>query len=151
YQTQAIDGAKTNEMLTIRYFDTEKNEFKKVNIESISDYLTGVVLKGLNYQENLVIYAKINVEGLAESLSMSLSPNPASDNIEITLTTSDCSNTTLKLYDMSGRLVRDLSSEMTNSNSQSLSVNLSTLTSGEYTIILTCGNEKVSKSVIIVR
>ncbi len=86
-----------------------------------------------------------------DNLSLKISPNPAYDNIEISLTTNDCSSSNLKIYDLSGRMVQDLSQNLINFNSQSLKVNLSNLSNGEYTIILNCGNLKVSEKLIILK
>lgn len=86
-----------------------------------------------------------------DNLSLKISPNPAYDNIEIPFSTSDCSASNLQIYDLTGRMVQDLSSKLINSNNQTLKVNLSNLSIGEYTIVLTCGNTQTSEKLIIMK
>ena len=84
-------------------------------------------------------------------ISLNVRPNPASDIIEIEFTTPDCQASNLSIYSLDGKLISNLTDKLQALKSNLITHDISNFTSGEYTIILTCENERAMRKVVVVR
>jgi hypothetical protein len=90
----------------------------------------------------------------ATAPAIAVTPNPASDaaRIELTIPSALQGARTLKLYDESGGLVRDLTSALGDGGSQSMMLDVSDLPSGRYHVQLRiAGHDAVGATVVVVR
>jgi hypothetical protein len=78
-------------------------------------------------------------------------PNPASDVLNIALTLPQSGEVTLELYDLSGRLVESESISENAAGQVSLTLNVSGLTSGLYTLRAVQGCEQAIRRVVVSR
>lgn len=93
-------------------------------------YSVIVTINGCSAEATGVLVDNIGLEEIAGNNSFSVSPNPSSETIEITLHTSG-SQQTISLLDAQGRLL-----QLTSLVGQNLTMNLSTYQSGIYFIAL---------------
>ncbi|HLO82840.1 MAG TPA: serine hydrolase [Chitinophagaceae bacterium] len=92
-----------------------------------------------------------NTELVPSRQLISVYPNPASGNVSISFTTTETSKTKLELYDMSGKLVRNLFEGVLNNHSRKqLNLNVESLPSGIYIVRLHLGNKIVSQNRMVV-
>ncbi len=78
-------------------------------------------------------------------------PNPASGNVSISFTTSITSKTKLELYDMSGKLVKNLYEGVLSKDSrQTVRLQTKNLSSGIYIVSLQTGNNTISQNKLFV-
>ncbi len=94
-------------------------------------------------------FGKFNgVNHLANVASMSIYPNPAVDQMNIDFTSKVSFNATLKLMDLSGKMVV---SEVVNvtEGMNALTVNVSNLNNGMYVLVLTANGGQYSQKVIV--
>jgi hypothetical protein len=150
-QTEITDGAKINDELQIKNYDAKTGTLSEIELTDIADIISENEVNRLTYSKDGFYLAKVRNTQNSNNLSLVVSPNPASENIEIELSTSDCEATELKIYSLEGKLISDLSDKLNNLKSSKISHNISNLTSGEYSIILTCGNERVMRKIMVVK
>ena len=120
----------------------------------------GIHFPLLNYQyrwtdnETLTFYSlldpslALNIDQVARDLSLSIFPNPVSDQLNITYTLKEQGETIIRICDMVGRelmkkefyRVPGLAKE---------SINVSQLEAGSYLLTLTIGNKHLSQKIII--
>ena len=85
----------------------------------------------------------MGINNIENENTLSVYPNPASENITINYTSSS-KNTSLKIYDATGRLVKN----MENIKSGESTINISELESGLFLINLQDGNNSITKRFI---
>ncbi|MDT3741025.1 MAG: T9SS type A sorting domain-containing protein [Candidatus Kapabacteria bacterium] len=150
-QTEMIDGAEVNAELRMMNYELKSGWLSDVDILELEDFITGEKVSGLTYSKDAVYFAKAGVIQNSTNISLNVRPNPASDIIEIEFTTHDCQATELSIYTIDGKLISNLSDKLQNMKSNIITHNISNFTSGEYTIILTCENERAMRKVVVVR
>ena len=88
---------------------------------------------------------------LGSESSLSVYPNPASGIVSISFTTIVTSKTKLELYDMSGKLIKNLYAGVLDKNSQQkIELQTKDLPSGIYVVRLQTGNKIVSQNKLVV-
>jgi hypothetical protein len=150
-QTEITDGAKINDELRIMNYDSKTGRFSEIELNNLIDIILDKPISSLTYSKDGFYLAKVRNTQNSNILSLVVSPNPASENIGIELSTSDCEGTELKIYSIEGKLICDLSDKLNNLKSSKITHNISNLTSGEYSIILTCGSERAMRKVVVVK
>jgi hypothetical protein len=94
---------------------------------------------------------KVTIAGLNGTISMSdVTPSPAQSTANVHLDIFGSMNVDLSVYDLDGRKVMTVLNGMQN-NSQDLSINVSNLLSGTYTLILRSGDVVITKTFTVVR
>jgi hypothetical protein len=98
-------------------------------------------------QQNLTF----NGNGQQHSLTASIFPNPArtTTNLQISLATD--ANVNIDLYDVAGRLITPLYSGPIEAGARNLTLDVSSLTPGLYTAMITSGSERVSRAIMVTR
>jgi hypothetical protein len=152
--TEIIDGALLNDELRIMNYDANTGRLSKIELTDLVDIITDKPVNKLFYSKDAFVMAKAKAKEIIKSSSNSsieVTPNPASENIEIEIILNENNATELKIYSIDGKLVLDLSNKFNDLKSYKLTQNISNLISGEYTIILNCGNERAMRKVVVVR
>lgn len=78
-------------------------------------------------------------------------PNPTSDNTKIDFKIETPAKVSIKVLDLLGKVVLDLPSQQYEIGNQTTSLNTRNLTSGIYTIVLTIGEQEISKKLSIIK
>jgi hypothetical protein len=145
-QTDEIDGALSNAELRIKNYELNTGLITDVKLTDLTDFITKEKVADLKYSKDKVYFAKAENFGNSQ-ISLGVKPNPAKTVIEIEFTTTDCKNTEINIYSTDGKLKDNI----TNLSGNSTIYDVSNFTSGEYTVILTCGNEKAMSKVMVVK
>lgn len=80
-------------------------------------------------------------------ISLNIKPNPANEVIEIDFTSPDLNKSEICFYSIDGKLV----DKITKLTGNSIIYNTSKFTPGEYSVVITSGNEKAMQKLVIVR
>jgi len=83
-------------------------------------------------------------------LFMNISPIPASDQVEISFFIPGPGNVSLKLYSLDGRFVKDIESGYKKAGAYRIFISTHGLTNGNYFIVLSAGNGKIRRNIIVV-
>lgn len=90
--------------------------------------------------------------GLPKSFEIaSIHPNPATDEVTITLSTPESVDVMIEVYDITGRVVKTLSLGDVETGEHTEVVNTSDLSSGVYTVKATAGVVQSTKRMVVVR
>jgi hypothetical protein len=84
----------------------------------------------------------------ADEIAVSLFPNPGSGEFEVKISNVKSVNTQVRVYDLSGREVYNITEENTN-GSFTKRINLSHLSKGTYMVKVTSGNANKTSSLVI--
>jgi PKD repeat protein len=145
-QTSATDGAISNSELRIMNYELKTGMISDVQLSEIKDVISNKSESELTYSKDKFLIANAVVKSNSE-ISLNIKPNPANDIIEIEFTTPNCKNTEISIYSIDGKLI----DKILNLSDNSTTYNVSKFNPGEYTVIMTCGNEKAMRKVVVVR
>jgi len=121
----------------------------KVTFGNTYAYRLKMVDKDGSYNYSDVKYVTIN--GVEGTISMSeITPSPAQNTAKVHLDIFGSMNVDLAVFDLNGRRVMDVLSGIQNS-SQDLTINVSTLPAGSYTLILRSNDIVITKTFTVVR
>ena len=81
------------------------------------------------------------------SISLNIKPNPANEVIEIEFLTPIIENSEICIYSIDGNIV----DKIQNLTGNSTIYNTSKLAVGEYSVVMTCGKEKATRKLVVVR
>jgi len=149
-RTSEIDGASNNDKLRIMNYDYKTGRMSEVQLNDLVDAVKGENVNDLAYTEDAFYIAKAKVLDNSINLSLQITPNPARDNIEITLE-GDATDASLILFNNEGKQVADLSSEILTMSGNKLRYNTTNLSSGSYNLILSTGTNKIMQQLLIVK
>jgi hypothetical protein len=149
--TEIIDGAIINDELRIKNYDFKTGRLSEIELTDLVDIVTDKQVSSLTYSKDGFVMGKAKDITNLSNISLEVRPNPASEYIEIEFNTPDCKASELKIYSITGKLISDLSTNLVDLKNNKLTQNIINFTSGEYTIILTCGNERAMRKVMVVR
>lgn len=88
------------------------------------------------------------IDDIENPLDINLYPNPTNENINITLSLSESTNTILEIYDAQGKLVATPNLGNKAQGEHNLSINVSNLQSGLYLLKIIAGENTVTKRFI---
>ncbi|MGK0407641.1 MAG: hypothetical protein ACJAZH_001463 [Roseivirga sp.] len=91
------------------------------------------------------------VEKAAPRLELEIYPNPAQNKVNVVLNLESRSDLTITVRDLSGRLVRTLSAKSVPAATESLSLDVSTLTTGTYIVSLINGSASLTSKLVITK
>jgi hypothetical protein len=80
-----------------------------------------------------------------------VTPNPAETVASINYSVPESGQVEIALYDMAGRKVMTVASGQVEAGSHDIMLNVSSLTNGVYTLMLTTGNDRVTRQVSVVK
>ncbi|GAB1370191.1 hypothetical protein MASR1M45_02500 [Candidatus Kapaibacterium sp.] len=149
--TEIIDGAVINEELRIKNYNAKTGRLTDIELIDLVDIINDKKVDKLTYSKEAFLISKINNLNSSSTISLNVIPNPASEYIEIEFNTPDCKASELKIYSTDGKLVADLSTNLSVLQSRKITQNISNYASGEYHIILSCGSDRAMQKVVIVK
>jgi hypothetical protein len=91
------------------------------------------------------------VEKATPRLELEIYPNPAQNKVNVVLNLESRSDLTITVRDLSGRLVRTLSAKSVPAATESLSLDVSTLTTGTYIVSLINGSASLTSKLVITK
>jgi hypothetical protein len=107
---------------------------------------------GAKYENQFFVDQAIGIDnGIANQTRLNIYPNPATDLLNIDLTLSNESIVKMELYDLSGRLVYSNYSGRLRMGDHDLSLEVSGLRKGTYTLRVIVGEEAINRKVVITR
>lgn len=107
---------------------------------------------GDKYENQFFVDQAIGIDnGIANQTRLNIYPNPATDLLNIDLTLSNESIVKMELYDLSGRLVYSNYSGRLRMGDHDLSLEVSGLRAGTYTLRVIAGEEAINRKVVITR
>jgi subtilisin family serine protease len=149
--TEIIDGAIINDELRIKNYDAKTGRLSEIELTDLVDIITDKPLSSLSYSKDGFVIANAKDIINISNISLDVRPNPASEYIEIEFYTPDCKASELKIYSIEGKLISDLSNNLVDIKNNKLTQNISNFTSGEYTIVISCGNERAMRKIVVVK
>jgi hypothetical protein len=87
--------------------------------------------------------------GMPVSFGLVIAPNPATSVANITVNLSAASQTKVLLYDLSGRIVRQIVNAPLPAGSHALSCDVSSLAKGLYIVQLTSGGSTATRRIVV--
>lgn len=124
-------------------------------------YIDDTVEKGITYEYRLeavledstqTLGTTTSATGLPSSFSItSIHPNPAVDNINITLSTPETAKVKLEIYDLTGRMVKSHNVGEVKTDEHTEVLSISDLSSGVYTVKVSIGVETSMKRMVVIR
>jgi hypothetical protein len=147
-------GAKNNELIEFQLYDKRRRKLEILKITDISNFLTKEKLDCVRYETDAILVAKAAVELLPvfENSNLSVLPNPSSDFVQIDFNSKNfesTANLTITIFDLNGKLVREVYRGNIEQQELSFKINLVGLSSGTYTVIANVEGEEEMKKLII--
>lgn len=151
-QTSVTDGAKDNSELRIKNYDARTGRISDIELTEIVDGLSGNSQNNLTYKQDAYLLAKTEIEDSGDDIfAFTTSPNPFSDEVNIEFNIPMQSDVSLQVFSLDGYLIRTLYEGSINVGTHKYSFSGTNLSSGEYTVILTIGNERFVRKIMRVR
>ncbi len=144
--TEITDGALENAGLEILKY--ENGIFTEIRNLEFKNIISGKINNKLNYQKNAVIIGNIISE---LQFSLQIKPNPANQFVELEINTPDFHSSNLKIFNLNGEIVADLTSHLKKFSSNIIEFDTSNLSSGEYVIILSYGSENILQKFVVIK
>lgn len=113
--------------------------------------LTHQYLSGVYFDESdFILLGSNDTEMPAGKLQVSQNyPNPFNGSSEVVVSLSSPAGVSLKVYNLLGQNVLEVTERRLGAGSHILSINASSLKSGVYSYVVTAGNERVTKKMIV--
>jgi hypothetical protein len=144
-------GARTGELLTLKAFRPESKTYPDLDITDIISLL-GSEKTELQYESNSVLCGKIETTlHINHATSISIAPNPASDEFSISIQTgsqSKIGDGLLSIFDNTGKEVAVIHKGEINEDAV-YKYNCRNLPNGSYTVVLSYDNNKAIAKVIV--
>ena len=125
--------------------------------QSASKYVVGLVSNGYVDRTNIEIFGQfgigqtqygVSTKPVLSNAEVVVYPNPTTDKFKVDLTLSKPMNTVVKVYDQSGRLVRNSNFGL-QSGKSSLDVNLGDVSEGTYIVVVEGNGQAVNKTKLV--
>jgi len=150
FLTDEKEGCFDNEHLSIRLYRTVSNTFSELRAYEIFDITNEVSKAAMEYNSNEIITAKaeISLSDVNEDSKESflISPMPISSFANITLPSNFGAASVIKIYSTSGELVQEFYN-----SSNFVRIDFSNFSCGVYNIIISNGNDIISKRILVAR
>lgn len=112
----------------------------------------GAVSEGETFTVNTTTSTSVAVPGEVDGLSMvSVTPNPATTVTQVNVTIPTGAETTLEVYSVTGQKVATLFEGRLEAGLRQIEADVTALQSGQYVLVMTSGDKKVSRTLTIVR
>jgi hypothetical protein len=151
-QTSVTDGAKDNYELRIKNYDVKTGRVSEVELTELVDGISGTTKSELTYKQDAFLLAKAKVEDSGDDVfNFTTSPNPFTDEVNIEFNIPMQSDVSLQVFSLNGNLVSTLVEGSINIGTHKYSLSGTNLANGEFTVILTIGNERFIRKVVRMR
>jgi len=150
--TANLDGAKANELLTVKLYNSNSNTLNDISLINIQEITNGLEQDALYYNSNAIYVAKATVQNeTALVMSITNIPNPVSSSTKFEFSLVNDDNAEILVYNIRGEEVARLANGFYNAGTYSVSFDASNLTSGSYNVVLRSGNKSVSTIMMITK
>jgi hypothetical protein len=152
-QTKLIDGAIDFEDLKAMLFDKESVMSYKIDFANIRSLRTDQNIDNLTYNSEDIILAKsVNNTGYSTNeMMLTCKPNPTTGETVIEYSIETDSFVSIKLYSMSGQLIRILTESENISGLHTLNFNGSNLANGVYNLQMFVDGLSVNRLLVVSR
>ena len=146
-----VDGALADEFLTIKLYNPSNNEVSNVDLDYISDMITGENIQHINYKKDQVLVAELNQKNNNSEAILEVLPNPISDKAIIKYQIPEEQFVQISLYSVEGSLVSNILSSNRSKGSYIEDLNTENLANGVYLLEMKSGNIKILKHIVVVK
>ncbi len=148
--THTIDGAKDNEYLNVKLYNTNNNTSKEISLTQIKEITGNTEQSELYYKTNAIYLAKASAnDETGFAMSIKNIPNPVESNVVFEFTLTDEANAEIQIYTSTGELVASVGNGNYSAGLHRISFDASNLASGMYNIVLSSGSKKASSFMIV--
>jgi hypothetical protein len=150
------EGAKFNEPLTIKFYDSKSNIEKELEILNIVDLINGNIVDELKYSQDQFYYVKAAIKdeqsvNERNADNIQIYPNPSNSFININFTGGLSTNSTISIIDEFGRKIITFDSNQIITNNNSVKIEVSKLNAGFYDLIININGVVNTKKLMIVK
>ena len=117
----------------------------------IYDLLKNIQFEKLYYKNNSLLIGKITDKIISNNLNLVCKPNPLKAETAIEFDLLKESNIELCLYDLTGNLLKPIINKKMNKGHNNMILNMSELPNGNYFLILTNGDLRISKKISLIK
>ncbi|HPO63205.1 MAG TPA: T9SS type A sorting domain-containing protein, partial [Candidatus Kapabacteria bacterium] len=150
--TANLDGAKANELLTVKLYNSNSNTLNDISLINIQEITNALEQDALYYNSNAIYVAKATVQNeTALVMSITNIPNPVSSSTKFEFSLVNDDNAEILVYNVRGEEIARLANGFYNAGTYSVSFDASNLTSGSYNVVLRSGNKSVSTIMMITK
>jgi hypothetical protein len=150
-QTKLIDGARQMESLKAMVFDKETGISYEIELSSIRSLRTSQNQEYLVYNTEDIVMAKAVTQSniQTDDLLLTCKPNPTTGETVIEYQVKDASFVSIKLYSMSGQLIKVLTEGDMTAGIHSLNFDGSRLANGVYNLQMIVGGKSVNRLLVV--
>ncbi len=148
--TQNVDGAKENEYLNVKLYNTTNNTSKEISLTQIKEITGNTEQNELYYRTNAIYVAKAsayNESGFA--MSIKNIPNPVENNVVFEFTLTEESNAEIQVYTSTGELIASIGNKIYSAGIHRIDFDASNLANGMYNIVLSSSERRVTSFMIV--
>jgi len=148
--TQNVDGAKDNEYLNVKLYNTNNNTSKEISLSQIKEITSDTEQSELYYKTNAIYVAKAsahNESGFA--MSIKNIPNPVENDVVFEFGLTQEANAEIQIYTSTGELVAKIGNGNYTAGLHRINFDASNLANGMYNIVLSSGSKKVSSFMVV--
>ncbi len=146
--TTEVDGAKDNEYLSIKLYNTNNNSSKEISLTFIKEITGNTEISELYYKTNAIYLAKASDDVASEMLIKSI-PNPVESNVVFEFNLTNEAEAVIEIYTSTGELVASIGNNVYSAGLHRISFDASNLSNGMYNIVLSSSNIRASSLMII--
>jgi len=148
--TQNIDGAKDNEYLNVKLYNTSDNTNKEISLSQIREITGNTEQSELYYKTNAIFVAKASANDESGfGMSIKNIPNPVENDVVFEFGLTEEANAEIQIYTSTGELVASIGKGNYSAGIHRINFDASNLASGMYNIVLSSGSKKVSSFMIV--
>ena len=148
--TQSVDGAKDNEYLNLKLYNTSNNTSKEISLSQINEITGNTEQSELYYKTNSIYLAKASANDESGfAMSIKNIPNPVESNVVLEFTLTDEANAEIQIYTSTGELIASIGNGNYSAGLHRINFDASNLANGMYNIVLSSGERKVTSFMIV--
>jgi len=147
--TQNIDGAKDNEYLNVKLYNTTNNTSKEISLTQINEITSNTEQNELYYKTNAIYLAKASINESELAMSIKNIPNPVTNSTIFEFSLTEEANAEIQIYNSTGELVATIGNNVYSTGIHRINFDASNLSNGMYNIVLSSGSKKVSSFMIV--
>ena len=144
--TNEKDGAYEGEELIVKVWSRSDETIGSVRVVESKDMVSGVRGHSLRYETDAIMMLKGGVE--YDQVGLTITPQPASSELIITLGKVSNDGVEVELYNQSGRMMLRANEKASNGV---IKLNVSDLPSGVYNAVIRTGSTTMNERIVIVR
>ncbi len=150
--TSETDGAKTDEAITFKAYNPDNDVYESFDLTEISDIVSEKSVPSVKYLTNALLTAKAKTEIKAgNDYRITLSPNPAQNQVELLINLSSTTTGDIKVYDLHGKELYTVFTGNLPQGETKLQINCESLPNGTYNVVIQMKDRSITKRFAVVR